>query len=121
MGLKETLQAVAQTAIKATGTLRESVTYKTKTDDPSYVLATGVVSENETSYTVNAILDQNISGDIPNVSIDSNEKLAYIAAGDLTPTPKLDDRITIDSVDWKVVDVKTDPAEAMWILKIQRQ
>jgi hypothetical protein len=121
MGLKETLQTVAQTAIKATGTIRKKVIYKEKTSGPTYVPGTGTVTENETSHTPYAILDQNISEDIPNLSIDSNEKLVYIAMKDLSPEPRINDEITIDSIDWKVIDVKTDPAEALWVLKIKRQ
>jgi hypothetical protein len=128
MGLKETLQIVAQTAIQATGTIRTSVIYKQKTDDPSYDPTTGTATESEASYTVNAILNQDVSEnglggseDIANNPIDRNQWLAYIAVNDLTPTPQIDDTITIDSIDWMVMDVKTDPADALWIIKIQRQ
>jgi hypothetical protein len=128
MGLKETLQIVAQTAIQATGTIRTSVIYKQKTDDPSYDPATGTATESEASYTVNAILNQDVSEnglggseDIANNPIDRNQWLAYIAVNDLSPTPQIDDTITIDSIDWMVMDVKTDPADALWIIKIQRQ
>ena len=121
MGLRETFKKAAQTAISAIGNVAVSVTYVSITGDAVYNPVTGVVTEKSTSYSVNMMFDENLAEDIKNIAIDINEKLGYIAVDDLTPTPKTDDRITIDSVNWAVTEVRTDPADALWIIKIKKQ
>ena len=119
MGLKETFKKAAQTGMSAIGNVAIAVTYVSITAQASYNPVTGTVTEKSTSYSVNMMFDRNLAEDIKNIAIDINEKLAYIAVDDLTPTPKTDDRITIDSVSWSVTEVLTDPADALWILKIK--
>ena len=128
MGLKETFQSIAQTVVAATGTVRKTVTYTSKSANPSYNPATGVVTESDQTYTVLAIVDMSpgrlssISLESnPNLAVNTNKTLIYIAKLDLTPTPKLTDEILIDSVTWEVTDINIDPADALWILAIKRQ
>jgi hypothetical protein len=121
MGLRETFQKAAQVAMKATGNVSIPVIYRSISDNPSYNPATGTVTEFQIAYKVNMLFDLNMSEDIKNIALDHNEKLGYIAVADLEPTPKTDDRIEIDYVDWTVTDVMTDPADALWILKIKRK
>jgi len=121
MGLRETFKKAAQSAMSAAGNVLVSVSYISITGNAVYNPATGVVTEKSKTYSVNMMFDENLSEDMPNIAIDINEKLGYIAVEDITPVPKPDDRITIDSVNWSVVSVHTDPAEALWIIKIKRQ
>lgn len=121
MGLMETLQTVAQTVMKAAGNVPIDVVYRSMTDNPAYNPATGTVTDYEVAYKVKMLFDLNLNEDIKNIAIEKNEKLGYIAVKDLEPTPKTDDKITIGYDDWTVVDVLTDPAEALWIIKIKGQ
>ena len=121
MGLRETFQKVAQTAIKAAGDVPIEVTYRSISDNPTYNPVTGAVTQYEVSYKVNMLFDQNLSEDLKNIVINQNEKLGYIAVNDLEPTPKIDDSIEINYVEWTVTDVYTDPADALWIIKIKSQ
>ena len=121
MGLRETFQGVAQTAIKAAGNVPVKVTYVSISDDPAYNPGTGDVTEYEIPYIVNMLFDLNLSEDMKNIAINQNEKLGYIAVNDLKPEPKVDDRVTINYVDWTVDEIYTDPADALWILKIKKQ
>ena len=128
MGLKETMQSVAQTLVAATGTIRKSVIYKSKSANPTYNPSTGAVTEAETSYTVQAVLDMSPSGlgsaiglgDVKNLAVNKNLKTVYIPKLDLTPTPKITDEIVIDTVTWEIEDINIDPADALWILSIKK-
>lgn len=121
MGLRETFQKAAQTAMNVAGNVAIPVIYREMTNDAGYDPSTGIVTEYEVAYKVNMLFDLNLSDDIKNVAIDQNEKIGYIAVSDLEPTPKVDDRIEIDYIDWTVTEVMTDPADALWILKIKKQ
>lgn len=121
MGLRETFQSVAQTVMKAAGNVPIAVTYRSISDDPAYNPVLGEVTEYEVAYKVNMMFDLNLSEDIRNIALDTKEKLGYIAVKDLKPVPKTDDKITIGYDDWTVVEVLTDPADALWILKIRGQ
>ena len=107
--------------MQAAGNVPIEVVYRSISDNPSYNPVTGAVTEYEVSYKVNMLFDQNLSEDLKNVTIDKNEKLAYIAVNDLEPIPKTDDSIQINYIEWTVTDVYTDPADALWIIKIKRQ
>ena len=121
MGLRETFQKAAQVGMKVAGNVPIAVVYRSISGDPTYNPATGTVTEFEVAYKVNMLFDLNLSEDVKNIALDHNEKLGYIAVKDLGTTPKTDDRVEIDYVDWTVVDVMTDPADALWILRIKSQ
>jgi hypothetical protein len=121
MGLKEAFQKVAQTGMKAAGNISIPVIYRSMTSDPTYNPTTGEVTEHQLAYKTNMLFDENLSEDIKNIAIDINEKLGYIAVKDLVPIPKTDDRIEIDYIEWSVMEVHTDPADALWIIKIKKQ
>lgn len=122
MGLRETIRNAAKTAIAAVGNIAVSSTYRVK-GAPSYNTATGAVTANDTDYTgVPAVHDDNAYTslgliNIPNTAINQNERLFYIAQLDLTPVPKNGDELIVSGINWQIIDIKTDPADALWILK----
>lgn len=125
MGLKTTLQNLASTVISSLGDVPVSGTYRV-IGDATYNTATGQVTANETEYTgVKMVYDDSSqltlgNMDIPNIPINTNERLIYIAQVDLTPTPKVKDEVDLESVTYEIIDVKTDPANALWILKVKK-
>lgn len=121
MALKETFQKAARAGMKASGNVSIPIIYRSISSDPTYDPATGTVTEHEIAYKVDMLFDENLNQDLKNVAIDINEKLGYIAVLDLSITPKTDDRIEIDYIEWSVTEVHTDPADALWIIKIKRQ
>lgn len=122
MGLRETIRNAAKTAIAAVGNIAVSSTYRVKAT-PIYNPATGTVTENDTDYTgVPAVHDDNAYSNLgltnlTNLTVDKNERLFYIAQLDLTPTPKTGDELILSDINWEIIDIKTDPADALWILK----
>lgn len=125
MGLKTTLQNLASTVIASVGDVPVTGTYRV-VGEATYNTATGQVTANKTEYTgIKIIFDdtQQValgSVDIPNLTVHENERLFYIAKVDLTPTPKNGDELYVESVTWEIIEVKTDPANALWILKAKR-
>lgn len=122
MGLKTTLQNLASTVISSVGDVPVTGTYRV-VGAATYNTATGQVTANNTEYTgIKIIFDDtqqvNLGSlDIPNLTVHENERLFYIAKVDLTPVPKNGDELDLESVTWEVIEVKTDPANALWILK----
>jgi hypothetical protein len=120
MALKEAFQKAAQAVMKVSGNVSIPVIYRSITSDPDYDPTTGTVAEYELAYKVNMLFDENLNEDLKNIAIDINEKLGYIAVLDLPITPKTDDRIEINYIEWSVMEVHTDPADALWIIKIKK-
>lgn len=122
MGLRETIRNAAKTAIAAVGNIAISSTYRVK-GTPSYNPATGAVTANDTDYSgVPAVHDDNAYTslgmiNLANLTVDKNERLFYIAQLDLTPVPKNGDELIVTGVSWEIIDIKADPADALWILK----
>jgi hypothetical protein len=122
MGLRETIRNLAQTAIAAVGNIAVSSTYRVK-NTASYDTSTGTVTSNDTDYTaVPVVFDDNAYMNLgiidqPNLVVNSNERLFYVAQLDLSPTPKKGDELISLGITWQIVDIKTDPAEALWIFK----
>lgn len=114
MGLAETIQNAAQTAIKALGNLPVVVIYTSGTYTNGQL--TGTVT-----LTVSAIrLDYDVSKiDGVNVLVHDRQYLiAGRAFGAVVPTK--DDTITIGADVWTVKRVTTDPASAAWLLQVRK-
>jgi hypothetical protein len=122
MGLKTTLQNLASTVIASVGDIPVLCTYRVL-GSATYNTATGQVTANNTEYTgIKVIFDDtqqvNLGSlDISNLTVHENERLFYIAKVDLTPVPKNGDELDLESATWEIIEVKTDPANALWILK----
>ena len=120
MGLAETFRDAAEAIIEAFDDIPQSITYIRK-GASVYTPATGAVISTDTEYTTTAIFDEYELKEIDNNVVRATDKLAYIAANDLDVTPVVDDEITdTDSVTWQVIDIKSDPAEALWVLQIRK-
>lgn len=59
--------------------------------------------------------------EIPGITIDEDETGMVVPVLDLTPTPKLEDYLTLsDSSKMLVTGIYPDNFKAMWLLKVQR-
>lgn len=120
MGLRETMQQAAVTAFNIAGNIKESVSYRSKTSNPTYNPTTGAVSDPYTDYTVSMIFTKTKKEEIDNQAIMSNDEWALIPQLNLTPTPKENDLIIRNSISYNIVKIGTDPAGALWKLLIRR-
>ena len=122
MGLRGALQKAAVTAFNALSDIPESVTYRSMDDaQPDYNLTTGVVDPDYTEYTVSFIFTSIKTRELNESSIvKSNDMWALIPTTSLTPTPKIIDLIIRNSTEWNVIDIRTDPTEALWKILIRK-
>lgn len=133
MGLKEALQKATVAAFNGIGNIPESVTFRSMSSgQPAYDPETGDVTETYTDYTVlmvfTSISTHEVgAGILPfeqktgdNIYIESSDMWALIPQENLTPTPKMLDFIIRNSTKWKMLDIRTDPAAALWKFLIRR-
>ena len=120
MGLLDTFRDAAETIVEAFDDIPKSVTYVQK-GASVYVPGTGAVTSTDTEYTTTAIFDEYEMDEVNNSVIRATDKLAYIASNDLEVTPVVDDEIVdADSVTWQIINVGSDPADALWMLQIRK-
>lgn len=131
MGLQAAIQAATQAAFNPINDLLTAATYVVTSDqDDNYDPESGEVSDNTDSYSINVLLtdiqasefetakEMKLTKD-PNLLL-NNTKKVMIPTLDLTPTPKVEDQITIEDVNWEVFRVAQDPAGALWELYIRK-
>lgn len=126
MGLKETFQNAAVTIVKAFGNVAKTCTY-TQEGPQKYNEITGVVTKTEVIDTPDIIFDEFTKDEIGKSFDGMNNIMATDVKG-LLPSGNLDkitkpnngDKIVDDErVEYTVLGVKTDPAEALYILLLR--
>jgi hypothetical protein len=120
MSLAADIRAIVADAMTAFDDLQVTVTLTHQTGAGTYDPATGETAGGTATYTPRAVLGSYRTFEIDGQNIRPNDKKVLIAANDLAVTPGVDDAVTISGETWVVVDVKTDPASAMWVLRVRR-
>lgn len=127
MGLRDALKSAARAAVVAVGDLAASAVYHSHattvydasagTPTVTYSTVGGcrvIVSEFR-------LADNDPRSRAPDFDVRAEDKQADLPASYVSGvTPKPKDRIVIDGETWNVVNVGTDPAEALWQLQIRR-
>ena len=120
MGLKEAFQRAAVVAFNAAGNVKISVIYS-NSPNPGYNPATGVVAEDQTDYTVNAIRENYEFKDADGINVKPTDIKLMILYEDLTITPYKDqDYVTINGTRWDVINWQIDPADAVWTFQARQ-
>lgn len=121
MGLRETIQAAANTAIVALGDVAVSTTYQ-KFVSTTYNASAGTnVVTRTTTGNVSVIFDAFRLDQIDGQNVKPEDKLALVAQKQIPGiTPSVNDRITEGSTIWEVQGVQVDPAGAMWRLQVRK-
>ena len=122
MTLKTDIQKIVEDIFVSVDTwgLTTSVTYVHHTGNPTYDPDTRVSTLSTTNYPVEMLLTSFENKEIDNIVIMGTDRKAMIASRDLTPTPSLKDTITISSVTHEIINIRKDPADAMWIFQIRK-
>ena len=124
MGLNETFKLAARDIVTAFGDVGVSTNYEavTSTSANTYNTSTGVVAAiYSTVAGVTVIFDLFTLAQTDGTIVKSEDKLAMIPAKSIsTVTPSAEDRIVVGGVPGRVVNVKTDPAEALWELQVRK-
>ncbi len=124
MGLRETVQKAAVTAFKAVGNIPLTSTYTSVDPTPTYNTTTGTYDDTDTDYTgLKVLYEDYTAAEISEAggAILSTDIKASIPNLNLTPTPKITDKITdSNSIVWTVHNVYLDAASALYIFQCRR-
>jgi len=122
MALKDTLQTLAQTALRAAA-LSVPITYVEVTERSSYNATTDVSTAEEIHHpNVPATFVEYTRQEInANDDIESFDRRVLIAVLDMpVSAPKKGHRLIMqDFSAWRVIDARTDPANATWDLQVR--
>lgn len=121
MGLRDTIQKAARTAVAATGDIAVSANYLAYSS-ATYNASTGSVAA---TYATVAGITVVFSGfrlsQIDGENIRPEDKKALIPALLVTGvTPKPDDQVVASGVAWTVINAGIDPADALHVLQVRR-
>jgi hypothetical protein len=120
MGLKETFQNAAEVIVNGFGNVANSLSYHSL-GTFSYAPTTGALTESgDSDVTITAIYDEIKSEEIQDRNIKMTDRKLLVANNDISVTPKVNDYVTIDGVQYNVVDFISDPAEALYEIYVRR-
>jgi len=124
MGLKEQFKSAARDIITAFGDVGVSTNYEavSSASTNSYNASSGVAAAvYSTVAGVTVIFDVFELAKIDGKIIRTQDKKALVPAKSIsTVTPSAEDRIVVAGVPWLVVNVRADPAEALWELQVRK-
>jgi len=131
MGLKETIQNVAKTAIESIGNIAVTITY-TDINNPTYNDVTKQRQENTTEYTGLSMVkdaltvdDLNVAGDL-GINVVPTDLKGYVPYIDLQIEPSPKDTVKEfdedgnEVAEYNVIGRMIDPADALHILILRK-
>jgi len=117
MGLIDTIQKAAQSAIQGIGDLAPICSYYEQGKSERDKLTREVTSQ-DTVYEVRALVTDYTTAELKNSAIKSTDQKILIASNDLAIVPKKKDYlIDSDGITWSFEAINTDPASALWIIQ----
>ena len=118
MSLRGLIQQNVSSAMTSLGDLMVDVTY-TPPGTGEYDPVTGTVSEG-TSVTAPALVSGYADRELQGTQIEANDRKFLFDASSLSVRIFIDGKITHDGVDYQIVNVRTDPAEATVVAQGRR-
>ncbi len=121
MGLRDTFKNAAKSIVTAFGDVGVSTVYA-QFSSATYNASAGSVGETFASTAgVIVIIETFTAAQIDGQNVQPNDKKVLIPAKNISGiVPKPADRVHVSTDVWNVVDVKVDPAEALWELQVRR-
>ncbi len=121
MSLRDAFKTAAQQAITAFGDVAVSTNYLSHTTTSYNVTAGTDTTSYSTRAGVTVIFDEFRVVEIDGVAVKAEDKKALVPAKSISGvTPGVNDQIVEGSVTWQVVNVRTDPAGALYELQVRR-
>lgn len=124
MGLKDTIQKAAQTALKVVDDITVSVTFES-VGSTSYDASSGIPTSTDSGHMVSMIFGAYSQQEIVQHQLRPTDVKATIAQLDLPVTPKMDDEVwnvvANVTVAYDVVNIGKDPADAIWVLGLRKR
>jgi hypothetical protein len=120
MSLKTAMQQAAKAAFRATTDLQNEVSVKIRSD--TYSVATGAVTNSDTSNTVKVLFTRYTDQErLNNAEIMIEDYRVLFPAKDTTFTPSTQDIVTKGTDDYEILAVSLDSAQAMYSLQVRKQ
>lgn len=123
MGLKETFQNAAITAVNAAGNVAEDANY-TQYGSAVYDVSSGTASAPSSTSLVSFIFSDFAASRVDNHNILPTDLMALTPRSSFPFAPNTDDIVTrvevYGSVVYEVVNFKTDEAEATWEFQLRK-
>ena len=121
MGLQTTFKTAAQTIVTAFGDVAASTNYEAITSTTYNASAGTNAAVYATVGGVSVIFDVFMLKEIDGENVRAEDKKALIPALSIpSVTPSTDDRIIEGGVVWRVMNIETDPASALWTLQVRK-
>ena len=86
-------------------------------DAGNYDPATGSITQNTIAYTTRGAVTNYDIGEIDNISILNTDTKVTIIQDELSATPEVDDILSFDGSDHKIVSIMADPSNAIWVIQ----
>jgi hypothetical protein len=120
VSLKTAIQNAATAGFNSVKDLQADITYSTRSE--SYSVATGTVTKTTTDVLLKAMfMDFTSQQRIQTGDILAEDYNVVFPAKDVAFTPTVQDTITKDSVDYEIITVDLDPAQALYSLQVRRR
>ena len=119
MSLKTTFQKAAQTAGAAFSGVFSSASYNV-VGSAVYDVSTGTVSAGSSTVVISILFTDYSTAERANSNIEPTDMKGVIPRLDLPVAPSTRDTITKEGQSFQIVDYRTYPAEALWVLQLRR-
>lgn len=122
MGLSDAFKTAAEQVVAAFGDVAVSTNYHSHTTTSYSVTAGTDTTTYSTKAGVTVIFDEFRIAEIDGKAVKPEDKKALVPAKSISGvTPGVNDQVVTDgSVAWEVVNVRSDPAGALWTLQVRR-
>ncbi len=119
MGLKKTLQNAVKTAFSVIDELLVDVTY-TRITVGAYDTATGKPAKTSVPYALKGLVENYKAQDADGSLVKRTDLRLTIRQTELAFMPSIEDTVTVTGQKYKVVDIKPDTGNVLWLLQLRR-
>jgi hypothetical protein len=95
----------------------KTITLKKINNAAGYDPATGAITESTVEYTTRGAVVSFENSEIDNISILNTDTQVIIIQDELSAIPEVDDILSFDGGDHKIVGFKPDPSGATWMIQ----
>jgi hypothetical protein len=113
MGLRSDIQAAISAAFDTDlNDAVKSITYIAVSTE--YNPITGEVATHEQDFETRGVIDNEKVTEVFDEQYKPGDCLVLILSNELNYKPKLEDKLLIENTFWKIIRIKTDPANVTW-------
>lgn len=119
MGLRSTIAAAVKSSFVAVGDIKTAMTFRASSSPTTYNESTGIYARVDSDTTLDAILTDFEQSEIDGIKIEPTDRKVLIDAADLSNDPTIEDRIIIETKEFRIVNWKKDPSESLYTIQVR--